>query len=69
MTEIETKSSVTILEVNAEELKSDTKQAIIVTPHWSRRVLVVLEIAGAKYTVSVSALEKAIANAQNAHSY
>ena len=71
MNTIDVSSIVQVYEVDGAEikgLKSD-KPNIIIRNHWNRRELVELEVGGQRLTVSASDLERAIANAQNAHRY
>lgn len=41
----------------------------MVSEHWNRKQLVVIEIDGVKHTVVADELKRAIDNAQNAHSW
>lgn len=68
---IEVVSKVRVIERDGAEMKHKIDEEpleIAVTPHWNRDELVILEVAGVKYTVSVQALNKAVENACNAHS-
>jgi hypothetical protein len=61
---------VEVYEENNQELEGlrSKKPSIIVREHWSRKDFVVISIGELSYTVCAEDLQKAIKNAQNAHS-
>ena len=64
-------NSIQIYETNGTENKGlESKMPkLIVSEHWNRKQLVVIEIDGVKHTVVADELKRAIDNAQNAHSW
>lgn len=69
---IDVVSCVDIVEKDGVEVRrvvGEKKTQIHVTPHWNRSELVRLETDGSKYIVNVVALDKAVRNACNAHSF
>lgn len=61
---------VEVYEENGQELNGLTRESLAITirEHWNRKELVVIKSREGSYTVCASDLQKAIQNAQNAHS-
>ena len=65
---IQSTNSILVYEFNGEEyIPHEQLDKIIVENHWNRKVFVVLEVAGMKYTVIADHLKRAIQNAENAN--
>lgn len=61
---LKVESKVPIYEINGQETEDSDGQVIVVTSHWNRQSMVVIEVnGGRKATVLAADLEAAITNA------
>jgi len=67
---IESINIVEVYEENGQELNAlrSKKPSIVIREHWNRKDFVIVNMGELSYTVCAKDLEKAIQNAQNAHS-
>ena len=60
-------SEISVYELAGKEAEAGNSwPTILVRSHWNRREMAVIEVAGQKYTVSITDLQAALENAGNA---